>query len=117
MIGMSAMIKSGVDAQMSSRVDKTWNRHRSHDLNASGTDLSTASISFENLLMMRPVGVDSKNCIVLFKMDTNMRSCMVLIEAKNMQRYKKPAPNVMMPVKKKKKKLSRDYYFQPDCRR
>ena len=91
-------MKNGVEAEMRMRVDKTCNRQRNHDRNASGTERSTASMSLENLLMIRPVGVDSKNSMVLFRIETSMRSCMVLIEAKNMPRYKKSAPRVIKPV-------------------
>ena len=90
-------MKSGVEAEMRRSVDRTWNRQRNHDRNASGTDRSTASMSLENLLIILPVGVDSKNSMVLLRMDTSMRSCMVLMEAKNMPRYKKSAPKVIKP--------------------
>lgn len=56
-------------------VNKTWNRHLHNELNESGMALSIASTSFEKRFIILPDGVDSKNSIVLLKIENNIVSC------------------------------------------
>lgn len=71
-IGIKETKNKGVDEAITKTVNKTWNRHRFRVLNDSGMALSAASISLENLFIIRPDGVDSKNSIVLLKIDDNI---------------------------------------------
>lgn len=71
-IGIRETKNKGVDDAITKTVNNTWNKHRFRDLKDSGMALSAASISFENLFIIRPDGVDSKNSIVLRKIEDNI---------------------------------------------
>lgn len=67
--------KPGVEIEIMIIIINTWNKHRISILNDAGIIISTASISFENLFKILPVGVDSKNCIVDRRIENNIELC------------------------------------------
>lgn len=64
MIGMRAVINNGVEIVMTRIAERKRKKYRHNDLKDSGIPRSVASTSFENRLIIRPEGVDSKNSIV-----------------------------------------------------
>ena len=74
-------------------------KHRTQALRFIGSSTSTTSISLANLLIIRPIGVISKNDIGLLKTLSNIRMCIVLdalmvflainIDAKSMKKAEK----------------------------
>ena len=75
MIGTSASRNQGVEAEMSKMVDRTLKRHLSKVRNDSGIPLSVASTSLLKRFMIRPDGVESKNSIVLLRIEASIRLC------------------------------------------
>lgn len=61
--GMKKTMKNGVVMLMTITTETTLKQVRMKPRNISGILVSDASTSFENRFSIRPIGVDSKNCI------------------------------------------------------
>ena len=74
-IGMIAAKNIGVDTVMRRTVETTLKQQASSVENESGIPLSVASTSLLKRFMIRPDGVESKNSIVLLRIEASIRLC------------------------------------------
>lgn len=63
-MGANIKRKRGMLIDMTMITEMTWRKDRKNILNLSGICRSVFSMSFENRLRIRPIGVDSKNAML-----------------------------------------------------
>lgn len=71
-IGTRGTMNIGVTDEMTMREARTWKEQVSRRRKEFGILSSTASTSLLNLLRILPDGVESKNCIVLRKIESSI---------------------------------------------
>ena len=74
-IGIIATKNNGVTIDMRTRVHVIWKKRFCVILSDSGIDLSTYSTSLLKRFIILPDGVESKNSIVLLRIDLSILSC------------------------------------------
>jgi hypothetical protein len=73
--GVKKSRNMGVVIEMTTTTDRAFRNARMKNFNISGILVSEASMSFENLLSIRPIGVDSKNCMPQRSIECKRDSC------------------------------------------
>lgn len=102
--GMRTIINTGVVITITIITENALYAFLEEVLNASGILLSVASISLANLFKIRPIGVDSKNCILHLRIEKSIDSWSILLALVNIQANNESAPRAKEQFRRPSKK-------------